>query len=539
MRPLIVVFAKAPVPGRVKTRLDPDPLRTAELHTAFVRDTLVMLRDLCDVADVELSTDVSTAVWADLAPRQSVQAEGDLGERMYAALDGALQEGRTAAMILGSDSPMLPSGHIRELLRSSTDVTLGPTEDGGYYALACRRVAAGMFARIRWSTSATFADTIKGLSESALSCGAGPGWFDVDRPADLGRLHQLLMKPPLCSRAIRLRAVVERRKDLSGFLLDPEEADGLEDFLRKAGWLLSERVVSVARIGDGNMNLTVRVRTNHRTFVLKQARPWVEKYPDIAAPAGRAAVEAAFFRIAAQQPVVSARMPRLLGFDHDSNLLMLEDLGERAGLMSLYLSGDLGGGTCRLLVDYLSSLHEIRVPSQEVETLRNREMRRLNHEHQYDLPLREHNGLDLDRITPGLAYEAGRLKADREYCAHVGRLGRGYLADGPTLVHGDFFPGSWLQTDRGPAVIDPEFCFLGPREYDLGIFLAHLVLIRAESLWSLVETCYNGPVDWTLARRFAGAEIMRRLIGVAQLPVPPPLDKKREWLKLSRSLVCA
>jgi 5-methylthioribose kinase len=88
-------------------------------------------------------------------------------------------------------------------------------------------------------------------------------------------------------------------------------------------------------------------------------------------------------------------------------------------------------------------------------------------------------------------------------------------------------------------VIDTEFSFLGCREYDLGVFLAHLVLIRSQSLWRLVEQRYAGDVDWELVRKFGGAEIMRRLIGVAQLPVPADLDRKRGWLRLSRRLVCA
>lgn len=286
------------------------------------------------------------------------------------------------------------------------------------------------------------------------------------------------------------------------------------------------------------MNLTVRVRTGQRSFVLKQARPWVEKYPHIPAPVERATVEAAFYTIVSPFPALASRMPGMLGFDDHAKVLLLEDLGDNPDLMSLYRGGELSEYACGQLVDYLATLHRTDVPAQYVATLRNQAMRALNHEHQYELPLRHDNGLNLDQTTPGLAALAAEWKSDHEYRAQVAELGRRYLSDGPVLVHGDFFPGSWLLTERGPAVIDPEFCFLGPAEYDLGIFLAHLVLAGAHALWPLVETHYSGPVDWGLARRFAGAEIMRRLIGVAQLPVPPGLDQKRAWLELSRRLVC-
>lgn len=269
-----------------------------------------------------------------------------------------------------------------------------------------------------------------------------------------------------------------------------------------------------------------------------EARPWVEKYPHIPAPAERATVEAAFYQIVSPFPALASRMPQIIGFDDNAKMLMLEDLGEMPDLMNLYKGGELTECACGQLVDYLATLHQTNVPAEHVAILRNRAMRSLNHEHQYDLPLRDDNGLDLDRVAPGLAALAAEWKADHDYCGQVAELGRQYLSDGPVLVHGDFFPGSWLLTDRGPAVIDPEFCFLGPAEYDLGVFLGHLALVGAVALWPLVETRYRGRVDWRLARRFVGAEIMRRLIGVAQLPIPPELGQKREWLELSRRLVC-
>ncbi len=274
------------------------------------------------------------------------------------------------------------------------------------------------------------------------------------------------------------------------------------------------------------MNLTLRLSTDGRSFILKQARPWVEKYPAIAAPAGRALVEAAFYRAVSRRSVLRAAMPALLGEDPDSGVIVLQDLGEARDFTGLYRGERLSKRDLEFLLSYLTALHE---PLLEREGLfENREMRALNHEHIFRLPLAAENGLDLDRITPGLGAAAGELKADRAYVSRVRELGELYLTDGPSLVHGDYFPGSWLRTAGGIRVIDPEFCFLGTPAFDFGVLIAHLHLAR--------QRAELADVDST-AKAFAGVEIMRRLIGVAQLPLDADLDEKRELLALSKRLV--
>jgi rSAM/selenodomain-associated transferase 1 len=186
--PLIVVFAKAPVPGRVKTRLGIDPRCAADLHSSFVRQTLAMLESLHGEADIEISTDEPTQAWWEYPAARSVQAAGQLGERIYAALEQALAAGRPKAMILGSDSPGLPAAHLRALLGSPANVSLGPVDDGGFYAIACGKTVPTMFDGVRWSTAATLSDTVKALTNCGLSVELGPAWFDVDRPEDLLRL---------------------------------------------------------------------------------------------------------------------------------------------------------------------------------------------------------------------------------------------------------------------------------------------------------------------------------------------------------------
>ena len=339
---------------------------------------------------------------------------------------------------------------------------------------------------------------------------------------------------------------VFRQAAPGGFYVDPSRPERLEAHLLQRGLLDDgERVRSVSKAGDGNMNLTLRVVTSKRSFVLKQARPWVEKYPQIAAPVDRALVEIAFYEAAGAVPEVRRAMPHLLGSDPDSRLLILEDLGEAHDFTALYSGGLLDRGALDELVGYLVALHSgVDVAAGEDRRIfENREMRALNHEHIFRFPLADDNGLDLDGFTPGLGAAAAELKRDDAYVSTVRELGAEYLADGDTLVHGDYFPGSWLRASSGISVIDPEFCFLGPRAFDVGFMLGHLRLAgQPDEICEALVSRYAaragvGASVAAEARRFAGVEIMRRLIGVAQLPLDCGIERKEELLRLSRELV--
>jgi 5-methylthioribose kinase len=97
-----------------------------------------------------------------------------------------------------------------------------------------------------------------------------------------------------------------------------------------------------------------------------------------------------------------------------------------------------------------------------------------------------------------------------------------------------------VHTADGAAVIDPEFCFLGCAEHDSGVMMAHLIIAgTAPACLAAVERAAHDHSDPALVRQFAGVEIMRRLIGVAQLPLLATLDRKRELLGRARAMVLA
>jgi 5-methylthioribose kinase len=346
-------------------------------------------------------------------------------------------------------------------------------------------------------------------------------------------------------------------------LLDADNPGELEDYLKANGWLDSP-LEEVERAGEGNMNLVLRVRTvaggaigsagssavgaagssvivaAGGSVIVKQSRDWVEKYPDIAAPGDRICVEAAFYSAVAKHRNLASRMPRLLAFDEDNRVALLEDLGEAADFTDVYHNARIEDSVMNDLWDWLSALHALRLDTRAMPLLENRAMRELNHAHIFDIPLQHDNGLDLDAITPGLAERAAALQADDAYCARVRAYGARYLENGTTLLHGDYYPGSWLKHPDGVKIIDPEFGFFGPAEFDCGVFIAHLHLAGfALEAVDAAARHYRPPDDFSEddARVYAGIEIMRRLIGVAQLPLSAHLARKSQLLELSRELV--
>ncbi len=321
------------------------------------------------------------------------------------------------------------------------------------------------------------------------------------------------------------------------------QAEEIQSFLDRQQWLEpNERVEFAERAGEGNMNRTIRAHTDRRSFILKQSYPYCAKFPDIPAPIDRIAVEVEFYRIARRADALARHMPEILAFAPGDHLAMIEDLGAGSDLLSLYAKDDLREEELALLCRLAETLHALPLSERERRSLRNQEMRALNQEHIFDIPLRRENGLDLESLTPGLQALADDLKRDAAYRKTIGELGRIYTtASGPALLHGDYYPGSILRTERGLAIIDPEFAFPGPPEFDLGVLVAHLVFAGREgpSVVDAVLDAYRPAVDRRSVESFAAAELMRRTLGVSQLPIAADLETKRAWLEQSRAWVAS
>lgn len=326
------------------------------------------------------------------------------------------------------------------------------------------------------------------------------------------------------------------------FVLNGNEPAELTQYLITRQWLLDdENLLSLTKPGEGNMNYVLRITTNLRTFIIKQSRAYVEKYPQIAAPEKRVVTEAAFYQKIAGEASVQNRMPELLGLDTENNIIVLEDLGKSNDYSTLYdFDKQLSGAEIKVLVSFLNELHNRFKKAQVDDELSNLELRQLNYEHIFHYPFLEENGFDLNTVQEGLQELALRYKKEADLKKQVELLGSLYLSNGKYLLHGDYYPGSWLKTTDGIKIIDPEFCFYGSREFDLAVFIAHLYLSQQkQSGIDNVRQYYEGysELNTAILDGFIGVEIMRRTIGLAQLPLKMDLKTKNDLLQFACNLI--
>lgn len=190
------IFAKQPVPGRVKTRLAADwgNERAAAFYECFVRDLLGKFSAAGDRRVLSFAPNVDAArEWFDEASGQTKckswtlwpQPELDLGGRMGSYFETWTESAEHRTILIGSDSPSLPAEYLEQAwqLLEANDCVLGPATDGGYYLIGLRGTVADFgipFRNVEWSTASVLAQTVEHLKQHRLSLGLLPPWYDVD-----------------------------------------------------------------------------------------------------------------------------------------------------------------------------------------------------------------------------------------------------------------------------------------------------------------------------------------------------------------------
>ena len=198
----LVIFAKAPIPGEVNTRLCPPltPDEAATLHGSFVLDMLE--RTKLAVATLQLSFHryLACAPSSELVffkimeERQSVhlldQVGDDLGQRLHRTSVDLFAKGYKQVIIVGTDVPTLPLSVYQDAfaMLGRSDVVLGPALDGGYYLIGLTQPVEQLFTEVPWSTDQVLAVTQRKAKALGLSVGLTTTWRDVDTIADLQAL---------------------------------------------------------------------------------------------------------------------------------------------------------------------------------------------------------------------------------------------------------------------------------------------------------------------------------------------------------------
>jgi len=186
----IIIMCKAPVAGRVKTRLTPafTPEEAAQLHCSMAKTVInnvsAMFSD-CQIA----SDDISHPFFEQFELSLIDQGEGNLGDRMSRLLQTAFDDGGDSVLFLGTDSPHMPGSRLTRAaaLLNSFDLVIGPVEDGGYDLIAMKKPHRELFREIQWSSQYVLQETRHHADLLKLNTALLDMSFDLDTPESLYR----------------------------------------------------------------------------------------------------------------------------------------------------------------------------------------------------------------------------------------------------------------------------------------------------------------------------------------------------------------
>lgn len=320
----------------------------------------------------------------------------------------------------------------------------------------------------------------------------------------------------------------------------------------RVGVLEHTRSALVEPAGDGNINWVRRVRTGDgRSFVVKQARPALERFPEYQVDTVRMVFEARYFEVVRTRvPQQAGVLPKIYFFDESERVLVMEDLGDAPRLDALLAEGRAEPATLELLGAFLGEVHRATRAKTESRALQfaNDEMRALHGEHIFTLPY----GRNDFPIEPRLRVLADDVLARQGLRARIAELRALYYRKGEVLVHGDVQAGNVIVQGERPRLYDAEIAHIGDPAFDLGLAFAHVHAHRAHArdaaplaacevaLFAGYSRTAEGNSDLEArARGFAGVEILRRAIGAARLTVLGTTARAERALELGASLLLA
>ncbi|OIP99862.1 MAG: hypothetical protein AUK35_05845 [Zetaproteobacteria bacterium CG2_30_46_52] len=190
----VIVLSKAPIPGKVKTRLM--PAYSAEQAAALQQlMTTTVIEKVCSIySDVWLAVDeVTHPFFQELATTFEIQVysqgEGTLGERMQHLMLESFRSNPVPILFLGSDSPHVNPERYKQADQhlGHHDIVIGPVEDGGYDLIAFQQNHPDVLRNIPWSTPSVRNDTVNNINHLNLSVHLLDESFDLDDANDLAR----------------------------------------------------------------------------------------------------------------------------------------------------------------------------------------------------------------------------------------------------------------------------------------------------------------------------------------------------------------
>lgn len=196
----LLIFAKSPILGEVKTRLQPEYTheQSLALHKKLVKNTLDITKTLSDI-DIELccAPNRNSTFFLQCENQYPVtltnQNGDELGERMAFAFSRALQISEKV-VIIGTDCPEMNAAYLHLALQAldKHDAVIGPAADGGYVLLGLKHFSPELFARFSWGTDTVLTQTRDVLKRLGWSWHELETRHDLDRPEDLHQFTDLL-----------------------------------------------------------------------------------------------------------------------------------------------------------------------------------------------------------------------------------------------------------------------------------------------------------------------------------------------------------
>ncbi|MEU9311269.1 S-methyl-5-thioribose kinase [Streptomyces sp. NPDC048256] len=364
------------------------------------------------------------------------------------------------------------------------------------------------------------------------------------------------------------------------------ETDDIPAYLGERGHWEDLADIRVREVSDGNMNRVFLASSadGTRSLAVKQALPWVR----VAGPSwpmnpDRADAEARAYQQVAR--VAPDKIPAVHGYDPENHALVMEDMSDLEVLRTLLNEGAAyGPHTSARIGEFVAQFSfatsDFGMPSAERKALIaasvSPELCKITEDVVLSEPYVEH---EHNHWHPGLDDLAAAFRADTRLRTEVADLRHTFMTSAQALLHGDLHTGSVMVGRREGApvvrVFDPEFSFVGPIGYDLGLYWANVLVSeeRARALgtlsdhadqlrlsWEAFEAEFRRlwptRVDaffddayldrflrrvWTDSVGYAGTEIVRRIIGFAHLSdlttLPDPVPASRRALLLGRELI--
>lgn len=195
----LIIFAKAPIAGEVKTRLIPalGEVGAQTLYKRLLTQTLTIASN-SNVAPIQLWINKDHPFLRECAERFNctinIQNDSDLGGKMDHALTNVLKT-TDKAVLIGTDCITLSEEYLLEAFTAlnSNELVIGPASDGGYVLIGMKEAHPTLFSNITWSTDTVYTETLQASKLLLLSTYQLPIADDIDEPADLSKLDPRLL----------------------------------------------------------------------------------------------------------------------------------------------------------------------------------------------------------------------------------------------------------------------------------------------------------------------------------------------------------